>query len=235
MNTTDADIAGKQIGLVGQRFGRLIVLRKTSVRLFGNVGWMCRCDCGKERIVAVNCLKTGHTKSCGCLHTSNDLTGRRFSRLMVEKEVRPDIYKTQKGIQKYRRWRCVCDCGKKVIVDQNRLISGGTKSCGCINKETCASRLDGYFSKDSKQTFKERKQRRNYERWRRLCRAVRYRDRWTCTKCGTHSHNLHVHHIKSWRDYPKLRFNKGNCTTLCVPCHRKLHKEENHERIMRHV
>ena len=29
--------------------------------------WKCRCDCGKETVVAMGHLRSGHTKSCGCV------------------------------------------------------------------------------------------------------------------------------------------------------------------------
>jgi hypothetical protein len=28
--------------------------------------WVCRCDCGTERVVLGNSLLRGHTTSCGC-------------------------------------------------------------------------------------------------------------------------------------------------------------------------
>lgn len=34
-----------------------------------------------------------------------------------------------------RRWICKCDCGNIVEVDSSSLISGNTKSCGCLHKE----------------------------------------------------------------------------------------------------
>ena len=32
-------------------------------------------------------------------------------------------------------WLCICDCGNKKIVSKYSLLSGFTKSCGCLNKE----------------------------------------------------------------------------------------------------
>ena len=54
--------------LLGKRFGRLIVIQKTSRRKFHCIVWICKCNCGK--IVAVNGfnLVQGSTKSCGCLN-----------------------------------------------------------------------------------------------------------------------------------------------------------------------
>lgn len=56
--------------LIGVKFGRLTVL-KTWMAQYGKARrakYLCRCDCGKEREVWSHCLKSGHTKSCGCLH-----------------------------------------------------------------------------------------------------------------------------------------------------------------------
>lgn len=53
--------------LSGQRFGRLLVLARDSVNAHGNYCWHCRCDCGQETIVAGGTLRSGKTRSCGCL------------------------------------------------------------------------------------------------------------------------------------------------------------------------
>ncbi len=35
---------------------------------YGHVQWMCQCDCGQEVFVVTGALKSGRTRSCGCLH-----------------------------------------------------------------------------------------------------------------------------------------------------------------------
>lgn len=56
------------INLREQRFGNLIVLEKTSGRdTRGSILWKCRCDCGNITTVSSNKLRSGHTRSCGCL------------------------------------------------------------------------------------------------------------------------------------------------------------------------
>ncbi len=60
--------------LSGMKFGKLTVLRRSSDVGGGKkpvVKWICRCECGKVCIVSGDSLKTGHTKSCGCLHTKH--------------------------------------------------------------------------------------------------------------------------------------------------------------------
>lgn len=54
--------------IVGQRFGRLTVIKRV-VRAEGRIElWCCRCDCGKEVIRRAVDLKRGVSKSCGCFH-----------------------------------------------------------------------------------------------------------------------------------------------------------------------
>ncbi len=57
----------KPINLIGQKFGRLIVIRRADNDKQGKSRWLCLCDCGKEKIIRGNNLKSGNTKSCGCL------------------------------------------------------------------------------------------------------------------------------------------------------------------------
>lgn len=58
---------GKLINLTGQRFGRWTVLRQTGLNKRKEAMWLCRCDCGTERIVLGRCLRNGRSQSCGCL------------------------------------------------------------------------------------------------------------------------------------------------------------------------
>jgi hypothetical protein len=59
----------KLINLVGQKFGRLTVIKRVSPNTSygGNARWLCKCDCGKEKIIVGRNLRNGNTKSCGCL------------------------------------------------------------------------------------------------------------------------------------------------------------------------
>ncbi len=50
----------------GKRFGRLILLELAG-RRNGNALWKCHCDCGAEALVEGADLRSGNTKSCGCL------------------------------------------------------------------------------------------------------------------------------------------------------------------------
>lgn len=59
---------GQLVNLLGGKFGRLTVVSKTTKRgSSGSVFWNCLCECGKTKDVSSSCLRTGQTKSCGCL------------------------------------------------------------------------------------------------------------------------------------------------------------------------
>jgi hypothetical protein len=57
--------------LEGQRFGRLLVISQAKTRrsVSGKVitFWLCRCDCGTEKEIAMRPLRQERTLSCGCL------------------------------------------------------------------------------------------------------------------------------------------------------------------------
>ena len=57
----------KKIDLTGQRFGRLLVIREAG-RKNGKVAWLCKCDCGREKVVCGSSLtrRKNPTVSCGC-------------------------------------------------------------------------------------------------------------------------------------------------------------------------
>lgn len=54
----------KLIDLVGQRFGRLVVIERLSRK--GRPVWLCSCDCGNKHTVSGAILRDGRSRSCGC-------------------------------------------------------------------------------------------------------------------------------------------------------------------------
>lgn len=53
--------------IIGKKFGRLTIIKRIYNDKRGYSRWLCKCGCGKERIVFGHNLKNGNTKSCGCL------------------------------------------------------------------------------------------------------------------------------------------------------------------------
>jgi hypothetical protein len=71
--------------LLGMRFGRLTVLRQMSSRK-GHRTWLCLCDCGGSTAPTTGWLRSGHTKSCGCL--SADAIAARNRRGTIHRDHR---------------------------------------------------------------------------------------------------------------------------------------------------
>lgn len=120
---------------IGNRYGKLTVIAKSTLRDHGSVCWICLCDCGKETIVAGDALRLGDTKSCGCLNTErsrecngNNLANQKFNKLLALNIDEITTSKHKHGIY----WNCLCDCGNYTSVLGSNLIKGTVKSCGCI-------------------------------------------------------------------------------------------------------
>jgi hypothetical protein len=55
------------INLQGQRFGRLLVVKDVGRSMDNKILWRCQCECGRSTNVRSSYLRSGHTRSCGCL------------------------------------------------------------------------------------------------------------------------------------------------------------------------
>lgn len=52
--------------MVGSIFGQLTVLETVASNKHGQRMLLCKCSCGTQKVVAIQSLKNGDTKSCGC-------------------------------------------------------------------------------------------------------------------------------------------------------------------------
>lgn len=60
-------IGGRPLDISGQRFGRLVAIKRVGRDANRQSLWLCKCDCGKEVVVRMKSLRRGDTKSCGCI------------------------------------------------------------------------------------------------------------------------------------------------------------------------
>jgi hypothetical protein len=123
----------KFIDLTGQKFGKLLVIRRMENNKRGEAEWECLCDCGKICITVCSRLRNKNTRSCGCTRKNflksrtPNLLGYKFGKLLVIERIRNDEHKRSK-------WKCLCDCGKISIVSGKNLKNGKVRSCGCLIK-----------------------------------------------------------------------------------------------------
>src|SRR5690606_5539083 len=59
----------------GQRFGRLVAVKMVAEK-HQRTKWLCRCDCGVEKLIPLNSLTSGKGTSCGCYR--KEVTGNKF-------------------------------------------------------------------------------------------------------------------------------------------------------------
>ncbi len=106
------------IDLTGMKFGKLTVIKKTDQRANdGSIIWLCKCDCGNEKLVnGCNLRKKNGTRSCGCL-SSPDLTGKKFDKITVIKRL-----PMNQTISPHVRYKCICDCGNELILESHKIM-----------------------------------------------------------------------------------------------------------------
>ena len=122
--------------LIGKKFNKLTVIKqienpnKSTGRM-----WLCQCECGNFTRALTRDLNNGKMKSCGCWRKEQaslihrvEITGQRFGKLVVIKYI--DSIKSGGSFR--RRYLCQCDCGNQTIVSTTDLLSGATRSCGCL-------------------------------------------------------------------------------------------------------
>lgn len=107
--------------LTGKKFSRL-----TGIRRVENIGhhtrWLWKCDCGKETVSAADKVKSGHTRSCGCLWPElcrkhghgHDASGQQTKTYKAWVSMRSRVdgitpnykkYYTDRGITVCERWK----------------------------------------------------------------------------------------------------------------------------------
>ena len=111
---------------IGQKFNELLVLEEVGRSKQGTRLWKCQCSCGKIVNVRNSHLTRGQ-KSCGCLFLV-DLTGQKFGFLTVLKK------DAKKSKNRSAFWKCLCDCGKEIVVNSRSLVDEMTKSYGCLRR-----------------------------------------------------------------------------------------------------
>lgn len=113
---------------------RITVLKRDIDSKDRLVKWICQCDCGTIFSAYGTKIRSGWTKSCGCLQkeitsrrTRADLTGQVFGYLTALE----CLGKKNHNVA----WLCKCKCGNLKIVTSNNLMSGEVQSCGCLKSK----------------------------------------------------------------------------------------------------
>ena len=104
--------------LIGQRFGRLVVLEEADERRCTHVCWCCICDCGATKVIAGNHLKSGKISSCGCYQKErttkhgDNRAGKRERLYSIWKDMKTRCYKAKTRGYKYYGGKGVTVCNE---------------------------------------------------------------------------------------------------------------------------
>ena len=80
----------KKLNLIGKRFGKLTVI-DVALKRGEKIRWLCNCKCGNASIVSTTALRSGNTRSCGCLQ-KEFVTNLKYTHGMT-------------GTKEYRAWK----------------------------------------------------------------------------------------------------------------------------------
>lgn len=149
----------------------------------------------KMRISANNSINIGRFKK-GMTPWNKGKKG--LYKATQDTKIKMSISCKKKGIGKWF-------LGRKMSEKQRRNIGKANSGSNCHFWK-------GGISRDDKKRYHDIE----YKLWRE---KVFKRDNYTCQDCNKTGIYITAHHIKSWRNYPELRFNIDNGRTLCEKCH----------------
>lgn len=117
---------------IGETYNGVKVLEK--FREKAHTKYWCICPvCGKRFSMKAETVGIAHQcKECNAKSRIIDLTGQRFGRLVAIEHAGRVVNKN--GFRT-TLWKCKCDCGKESVVRYPLLVSGNTRSCGCLERE----------------------------------------------------------------------------------------------------
>lgn len=69
-------MAFKKVDMINKRFGNLVVMEEVDKSYNGYI-YKCKCDCGNEKNILGSSLRSGNTRSCGCLRKKTVSNMRR--------------------------------------------------------------------------------------------------------------------------------------------------------------
>ena len=125
--------------LIGLKFSRLTVI-SVDHRDKKNSFLKCRCDCGDETIVVSQSLRSGGTKSCGCLRKEHGWT-KTWTKIQIGEKYHR-LTPTERLPNDPRGWslfKCQCECGAVLVVPGYNLHKTRqthvVRSCGCALRD----------------------------------------------------------------------------------------------------
>lgn len=232
-----------KLNIIGEKYGKLLVVKEVGRTKTGKIKYLCKCDCGNEKVVVINELRRGDTKSCGCdtyrkgassfawKGGVNDLNLPLYetyaNKLSYAEKTRENT--TKLAGYSLLEVRCAY-CGKWFVPNRRDVISridslegrsSGERRLYC--SDNCKKACPIFNQKKYPKGFKPATSREVQPELRQI---VLERDGYRCTKCGEVDVELHCHHIMGVVQNPIESADVDNCITLCKNCHKEVHQQK---------
>jgi hypothetical protein len=129
----------------------------------------------------------------------------------IRKQVEEEGYTllTKEFKNAWQKLDMICPNGHHVSIKWSHFKNDGQRCRYCFFESLIKQ------DKSDEQRIRERSY-FEYSQWRK---EVFERDDYTCQVCLKRGGKLHAHHLYSYADYPELRTDINNGTTLCADCH----------------
>ena len=116
--------------VTGRSFGDLVALQYRGANV-----WLWKCRCGGHTTAALEAVKSGGTRDCGCGEQRRVWRSRPTSPALRGGEVFGQL--TTERYAGDGLWVCRCECGAQATVSAGRLRLGLARSCGrCVSTST---------------------------------------------------------------------------------------------------
>jgi hypothetical protein len=103
----------KVIEMSGKKFGKWVVLNRSHNSQMGKAMWLCKCNCGREKVIDGTNLRRGNSKSCqNCINITHGKSRTKIISMwrgMVDRCLNPKHpyfeYYGGRGVQICERWQ----------------------------------------------------------------------------------------------------------------------------------
>ena len=239
---------GQYLNCTNQKFNMLTAVKRIGVDKFNHAIWLFECECGNKVKNDLARVRSNITKSCGCLRSNKakqnldkyqqdnkdkprkDITGQKLNRLTATRYIGKHRNRTSIWL-----WRC--DCGGEIEIPSDRVKSGSTKSCGCLNSElssvrykTLTAKLPGEAAKNATyNSYKQGAKKRNinFELTYLDCMKLFSQNCFYCDKppsniktIKNYTGNFIYNGIDRVDNNPKIGYRLGNVVACCAQCNR---------------
>lgn len=85
--------------ITGQRFERLLVIRRDGSDKNGQACWLCQCDCGNTVTVSGKLLRSGNNRSCGCIRRERTIEMNTTHGLSMDGEKKSNLFQRWMGMK----------------------------------------------------------------------------------------------------------------------------------------